>query len=155
MTEKEIAKLTRKELVEMLLDVTRENDRLKDDVDRLTRELKARRIAVETSGTMAEAAMKLNRVFEAADAAAKQYLQNVKARADAGESHDAEEHKTSHDSDGTHSSHHHRTHSKHDVHRNAESEKETDEPKLVMPEDPPKVSIEDNPFSVSEENTEN
>lgn len=83
MTDLEISKLTRKELIEMLLDLTEENDRLKDENDRLAKERNQRKIAVETSGTMAEAALKLNRVFEAADAAAKQYLQNIKARADA------------------------------------------------------------------------
>ena len=83
MTDKEISKLTRKELIETLLDVTRENEQLKATVEKLMKEMKVRKIAVETSGTMAEAALKLNRVFEAADAAAKQYLQNVKAKADA------------------------------------------------------------------------
>lgn len=83
MTDLEISKLTRKELIEMLLDLTEENDRLKEENDRLAKERNQRKIAVETSGTMAEAALKLNRVFEAADAAAKQYLQNIKARADA------------------------------------------------------------------------
>ncbi len=83
MTNKEIEKLTRKELIQMLLTVTEENDRLNGEIEKLTHELKLRKIAIESSGTMAEAAMKLNRVFEAADAAAKQYLQNVKAKADA------------------------------------------------------------------------
>ena len=83
MTNKEIEKLTRKELIQMLLTVTEENDRLNGEIEKLNHELKLRKIAIESSGTMAEAAMKLNRVFEAADAAAKQYLQNVKAKADA------------------------------------------------------------------------
>ena len=78
MTDKEIGKLTRKELIEMLLSATTENDRLKEEIEKLNKELRMRKIAVENSGTMAEAALKLNRVFEAADAAAKQYLQNVK-----------------------------------------------------------------------------
>ena len=83
MTDKEISKLTRKELIEMLLAATEENQKLTEEVEKLNRELRVRRIAIESSGTMAEAALKLNRVFEAADAAAKQYLQNVKAKADA------------------------------------------------------------------------
>ncbi len=83
MTDQEISKLTRKELIEMLLAATEENAGLKEEIEKLNRELRVRRIAIESSGTMAEAALKLNRVFEAADAAAKQYLQNVKAKADA------------------------------------------------------------------------
>lgn len=83
MTDNEVSRLTRKELIEMLLSLTEENDRLKEENERLLKEAKQRKIAVESSGTMAEAALKLNRVFEAADAAAKQYLQNIKARADA------------------------------------------------------------------------
>lgn len=82
MTDREISKLTRKELIEMLLSLTVENNELRDRVCELEKENKSRKIAIESSGTMAEAALKLNRIFEAADAAAKQYLQNVKARAD-------------------------------------------------------------------------
>lgn len=83
MTEKEISKLTRKELIQMLISVSEENDRLKEKNEQLEKDMKVRKIAIEKSGSMAEAALKLNRVFEAADAAAKQYLQNVKAKADA------------------------------------------------------------------------
>lgn len=83
MTEKEISKLTRKELIKMLISLTEENNSLKEENEKLSKDLKFRRIAIDNSGSMAEAALKLNRVFEAADAAAKQYLQNVKAKADA------------------------------------------------------------------------
>ena len=37
-------------------------------------------IAIKDLGTMAEAAFKLNHVYEAVDEAAKQYLENVKER---------------------------------------------------------------------------
>ena len=59
MTEKELRKLNRYELLEMLL---AQGKKLQ---------------IVATSGTMAEAAMRLNRVFEAADSAAKEYLSNM------------------------------------------------------------------------------
>lgn len=82
MTDKELRRLSRRQLLEMLVIQKKENTRLRQELERARAALIERRIAIDQSGTMAEAALRLNQVFEAADRAAKQYLQNIKAQAE-------------------------------------------------------------------------
>ena len=77
MTEKELRRLSRAELLEMLLTQTEENRQLKRELKEARDALANRQIAIEESGTMAEAALRLNGVFEAADRAVQQYLENM------------------------------------------------------------------------------
>ena len=78
MTEKELKRLNRRELLEMLIFQIKKNDRLQKRLDEALEELENRRIAIEESGTLAEAALKVNGVFEAAQKAADQYLDNIR-----------------------------------------------------------------------------
>lgn len=78
MTEKELKKLNRKQLLELLLMQTARADKLEEKVERLEQRLKDRAILEAEAGSIAEAALRLNSVFEAADAAAAQYLENIK-----------------------------------------------------------------------------
>lgn len=77
MTDKELRKLTRAELLEILLAQSREIDRLNTDLERIQQQLQKREIALTSAGNIAEAALLLNGVFEAAQAAADQYLENI------------------------------------------------------------------------------
>ena len=77
MTEKELRRLSRAELLEMLLAQTEENSQLKRELQEAREALTDRKIAIEESGSMAEAALRLNGVFEAADQAVRQYLENM------------------------------------------------------------------------------
>ena len=77
MTAKELKKLKRSELLEMLLARTEEVERLRAELDEAQKQLDDRTIVLENSGSIAEAALKLNGVFEAAEEAAKQYLENI------------------------------------------------------------------------------
>lgn len=77
MTDKELQRLKRGELLEMLLEQSKENDRLKEEVEELRAQLADRKIEIESAGTIAEASFKLNGVFDAAQAAAQQYLDNL------------------------------------------------------------------------------
>ena len=77
MTEKELRKLNRYELLEMLLAQGKKLERLERELAEANERLAQRQQIVATSGTMAEAAMRLNRVFEAADSAVKEYLSNT------------------------------------------------------------------------------
>ena len=79
MTDKELRRLSRKELLEMLIEQMNENEELKQKLDRAESELKDRNIMIENAGSLAEAALKLNDVFEAADRAAQQYLRTCAA----------------------------------------------------------------------------
>ncbi|MBQ4648228.1 MAG: DNA repair protein [Clostridia bacterium] len=77
MTEKELKKLNRKQLLELLLVQTSRADRLEAELAEANKMLKRRELLETEAGTMAEAALKINGVFEAVDAAAAQYLQNI------------------------------------------------------------------------------
>lgn len=81
MTDKELKRLSRAELLEMLLAQTEENERLKTELAQAQKALVDRRILIDECGTMAEAALKLNGVFDAVDKAVRQYLENVQRQA--------------------------------------------------------------------------
>lgn len=78
MTGKELKKLSRAELLELLLQQSREMERLQRKLDRAEKQLQSRQIMLEEAGNIAEAALRINEVFEAAQQAADQYLENVK-----------------------------------------------------------------------------
>ncbi len=81
MTDKELKRLNRSELLEMLILQMEENEELRKKLAEAEGELNDRRIKIAESGTLAEAALRLNGIFEAADRAAAQYLENVRFRA--------------------------------------------------------------------------
>lgn len=78
MTEKELKRLNRRELLEMLIIQEKKLERLQKKLEVAEAELNERRIAIEESGSIAEAALKLNGVFIAAQKAAEQYIENIK-----------------------------------------------------------------------------
>lgn len=57
----------------MLLDATEENEQLRKENSELKQQLESRRLLCEQSGSLAEAALKLSGIFEAADEAVKIY----------------------------------------------------------------------------------
>lgn len=81
MTNRELARLSRKELMELLVQQSEEIDQLRQELEETQDKLVCREIEIENCGTLAEAALRLNAVFAAADAAASQYLDNLKLRA--------------------------------------------------------------------------
>ena len=85
MTSKELKRLSRRELLEMLIEQMKENQRLRSHLEQAEAELENRELVSLRAGSMAEAAMQLNGVFEAADKAARQYLENVYRSAQKGD----------------------------------------------------------------------
>lgn len=81
MTDRQLRRMSRGELLEMLIEQMEENERLKEQLKTMEEELSERRIKIESAGSLAEAALMLNGVFQAADQAARQYLENVKMMA--------------------------------------------------------------------------
>lgn len=77
MTDKELHKLSRKELLELMLEQSRKLDELREQLRQAQEQLTSRRLLLNKAGSIAEAALQVNRVFEAAQAAAEQYLENV------------------------------------------------------------------------------
>lgn len=78
MTDMKLNKLNRGQLLEMLLEVSKENERLQEENNILKTELENRCIHNNTAGSIAEVAMEVNGVFQAAQAAADQYIESVK-----------------------------------------------------------------------------
>ncbi len=77
MAEDEQKKLKRSELLERLTSVMRENEKLKAELAQAHAQLADRKVEVHDAGSIAEASLKLNDVFEAAQSAADQYLDNI------------------------------------------------------------------------------
>ncbi len=83
MTDKELRKLRREDLLQILISQQRQIDELKASLEQAQGQLERRSIAIEEAGSIAEAALRLNDVFGAAQASADQYLDEIRARADA------------------------------------------------------------------------
>ncbi len=77
MTEKELQKLKRADLLEILVEQGKEIERLQKENEILQKQLNNRTICIDKAGTIAEAAFQLNGIFEAAHAASAQYLENI------------------------------------------------------------------------------
>lgn len=78
MNENELRKLKRVDLLELLISQGRENEELRRKLAEAEQKLADRQIKTDEAGSIAEAALRLNGVFEAAQAAADQYLENIK-----------------------------------------------------------------------------
>lgn len=79
MTDKELRKLNRRELLEILVSQQKEIDRLRSELHQAKEDLQDRRIAIEKAGSLAEASVAVTNLFEEAQKAADIYLQNVYA----------------------------------------------------------------------------
>lgn len=77
MTDKELKKLRRAELLELMLEQSREIDRLRAELSETKKALESRELRIEQTGSIAEAAAVLNGLFETAQATASLYLENV------------------------------------------------------------------------------
>lgn len=76
-TEKDLKKLSRVELLQMLVHQTKEVEKLREQLEITENKLKEKEIMLNEAGNIAEAALKINKVIDAAQAAADQYLQNI------------------------------------------------------------------------------
>lgn len=79
-SEKELSRLNRNDLLEIMLAITEENEKLKEQVKELQAQLDDRAIKISESGTLAEAVVKLNGLFEAAQATCDEYVYNVQKK---------------------------------------------------------------------------
>lgn len=77
MTQKELKKLSRTQLLEMLLLQTEKAEQLEKELEDTKSLLADRKLQLERVGSIAEAALDLNGVFKAAQDAADQYLENA------------------------------------------------------------------------------
>ena len=77
MTEKELKKLSRQELLEVLLVQSKKIDRLRTQLEEARQQLSEKELAIAEAGSIAEASLSLSGVFEDAQKAADQYLSNI------------------------------------------------------------------------------
>ena len=80
MAERELRRMNRMELIEIIYALKQHEEELEQQNANLRQQLADRTLRLEQVGSIAEAALSLNRVFEAAQAAADQYLESVKAQ---------------------------------------------------------------------------
>ena len=80
MNQKDLRRLGRRELLEILLDLSKENEQLRERNSALEAQLQDRTLAISDVGSLAEAAMKLNGIFQAAQDACEQYIYNINLR---------------------------------------------------------------------------
>ena len=78
MTDAQLKKLKRVELLELLVEQGEELEQTRERLRKAEEALASRELRMQSAGTMAEAALKLNDVFAAADQAAKDYLAAVR-----------------------------------------------------------------------------
>ena len=81
MTEKELLKLKRSEMLEIMLAQSQEIDNLRKERDELKEKLADRRIRIEKAGSLAEASLQLTNIFVEAQKAADLYAENIKRSA--------------------------------------------------------------------------
>ena len=72
--------MSRAELLTMLIEQVQLNQELAERNAELERQLEDRTVAIEESGTLADAMLRLNGVFEAADKAIAEYRSQMKER---------------------------------------------------------------------------
>lgn len=78
MTDRDLRKLSRRDLLELLVQQEQQKEILEARVAHLEERLNNRSIEIDNAGSIAEAALILNGVFENAEKAAAQYLENIK-----------------------------------------------------------------------------
>lgn len=82
MTEKELKKLNRYQLLELLVIQTERADKLQATLDEAERRLIEQEINISSLGSIAEASLHLKGVFQAAQDAADMYIRAAKKRAE-------------------------------------------------------------------------
>ena len=81
MTDKELRRLSRAELLDILYEQQKRYEESLAENQALRQQMEERTLRIAAAGSIAEAAVQVNGVFEAAQAAADQYLASVKAAA--------------------------------------------------------------------------
>lgn len=78
MTDRELRKLPRRDLLELLVQQTEDNEELQSRLDVLNVQLQSRNLNISKAGSLAEAVVQINDMYRIADAVAKQFLDNVR-----------------------------------------------------------------------------
>jgi len=82
LTEKDLRKLNRYQLLELLVMQTERADKLQARLEETTRQLNEKNIQISSLGSIAEASLQLGGVFQSAQQAADMYIDAAKKRAE-------------------------------------------------------------------------
>ena len=82
MTDKEFKRLSRSELIDIIYQLQLKQEELTADNEKLSEELADKRLRVSKAGNIAEAALEIHNVMQAAQAAAEHYSEEMRIRAD-------------------------------------------------------------------------
>ena len=82
MTDKEFKRLSRSQLIEIIYQFQLKQEDLIAENEKLKRALADKRILVDNSGNLAEAALEIHNVMQAAQKAAEHYLEEIQRRVD-------------------------------------------------------------------------
>lgn len=77
MTDKELRRLSRMELIQLLLEQAKELERVQQELEETKTALEDQQIRIHNAGSIAEASLQINQVMETAQKAADLYLKNV------------------------------------------------------------------------------
>ena len=77
MTDREFKRLNRADLIEIIYRLQENEEKYRETIDRMSKKLDAKLSKIENAGSLAEAAVSLSNIFEAAQYAAERYLQDV------------------------------------------------------------------------------
>lgn len=77
MTEKELRKLGRGDLLNLLLEQSRENQKMREQLQAAQEALADKTLCIDRAGSIAEASLQLSGVFQAAEQACQMYTQNI------------------------------------------------------------------------------
>ena len=78
MTERELRRLSRTDLLELLLAQRKENEQMRCLLDQTQAQLTDRTIKINNAGSIAEASLQLSGIFEAAQDSCQYYLENIR-----------------------------------------------------------------------------
>lgn len=78
MADKELRKMNRTELIEIIYALQQNERSLREENEELHKQLDDKLLRLEKAGSIAEAALSLNHIFEDAEAAAQQYLATLR-----------------------------------------------------------------------------
>ena len=77
MTDKEFKRLKRADLIEIIYRLQENEERYKEAISRMRQQLEDKHTKIENAGSIAEAALSLSNVFDAAQDAADRYLADI------------------------------------------------------------------------------
>ena len=74
----DVKKMSKKDLLQLLVMQSKKIDELEEELAKANKLLESKQIIISEAGSIAEASLKLNKIFELAQEAADQYLENIK-----------------------------------------------------------------------------